>query len=603
MRLFVTILAMLVPCSMVWATDYYVDAANVTPPFDGTSGDPYPSIQYALEHGSGGTSWTVTTGDTIHVQSGVYPQAPLSIVTVNTNGTGAARNVKIIGEGPTKPIIGSATPGSPYLTGPAIIIAGGQSSACELENLAIQGWDSTANLSALIIVPHTTNGGSSPRIENVEFRTNLISGMTGNFLDMGGAVVIYEYCNPTLLLCHFEGNEAGDVHGAGLYGGAIGIGAITISATTPSGIGTNAMPRPVISSCSFIANTSKCRGGAISMAGAAPIISNCEFRNNSASDGGGAIFCKMTDGLRVEGCEFYGNNGTSTSGGAILASWTVDDDGVETTDADPIRIIWNTFGSTDSGDPGNYANAGAAVLIANADCTVSHNRFFENEAVSIYVPPTSISRGAALGIVGIDTIASGSLGAALGVTIDPTDDIEMTALVVNNLFGANTFFVGAPDQSAVWVCSDDATVHSIKLTAFLVNNTVTEHDFASLLVEEGSAGSGLTSAVSLYLQNSILWDPPITPQVDILGSPGVKPNYNDSNETLTGTGNITSNPLFNAPPEDVTLTSGSPCINAGLNSYWLSVRALDPYIPDRDLSGGPRGTAGGGTIDIGCEER
>lgn len=367
------------------------------------------------------------------------------------------------------------------------------------------------------------------------------------------------------------------------------------------------MPRPVIQECVFENNNALCRGGAIAISAGAPVIQGCEFRNNSAAFGGGAIFCKMTDGLRVEDCQFYGNDVLSgNSGGAILAGWTIDDDQDSLTPAEPIRIIGCTFGPDEAADPGNNAGAGGAVMIVNADCTISHNKFMENTANGIDVGGTSLSRGAALGIVGLDSTAPGTLGEALGITIDPTDTVKFSARVTCNQFAANSFFSGTPtaDRAAVWVGSSDVSLHSVSVDLSFVNNTVTSHPFASLLVAEGTSGSGKTSSVKASIRNSILWDPTYVTHLLTLGSPGIAASYNNSNQDLSpyGTNNLQVNPLLVGAPSDVNLSSGSPCIEVGSNREWLLVRAKDPSIPNQDLDGGPRVNPNNGDIDIGCQE-
>lgn len=605
MRYFLAVLLVQALQVVAPAADWYVRPNTTLAPWDGTDGDPYPSVLDALTDDQGTPSYRITSGDTIYVDSGVYPQQ-FQLATVNTDGSGAPRNVRIIGYGSTVPIIGTAAPApvsGPYLAGPAVFILGGQSSDCQIKNFVIQGWNSDENYGAITVVPHSTNGGSSPHIENVDFVTNAITGGVGEFLAMGPAVTIYERCNPTLLLCAFVSNRAGLSNGAGLYGGAIGIGARGINNTYPD-FPQFSMPRPIISRCAFTDNEAKCRGGAIAIVAAGPIISDCEFRDNKAADGGGAIFCKMTDGLRVEGCRFYGNaavNGTlePSVGGAILASWTVDDDDNEATAPDPIRIIDNEFGSLDPANPGNSGSMAGAVLVANADCTISHNRFLGNEAKGVSIGGVTVGLAAALAVVGIDTQASGTFGEAMSVTIDPNADVVVEARIVNNLFAENIFSPGLLTvlQDVVWLqARDEDPSLAIDLMATLVNNTLTSHGFASFLVE----GGGGDASVKAEFQNNILWDPPIDPQIATGGTVSIATSDNDSNQALGGSGDISGDPLFVSSPDNVNLSALSPCLHTGDDSAWLRIRARDPSIPNRDLGGGTRIV--GSAIDMGCEE-
>ncbi len=66
-------------------------------------------------------------------------------------------------------------------------------------------------------------------------------------------------------------------------------------------------------------------------------------------------------------------------------------------------------------------------------------------------------------------------------------------------------------------------------------------------------------------------------------------------DAMTGTGNITQDPAFEAPDEgSYRLGAGSPCINAGANRDWMA-EALD-------LDGKPRLDRVSGQVDMGCHE-
>jgi len=78
---------------------------------------------------------------------------------------------------------------------------------------------------------------------------------------------------------------------------------------------------------------------------------------------------------------------------------------------------------------------------------------------------------------------------------------------------------------------------------------------------------------NIYTRNSILWEEdPDFPDIN----PFVKASYCNSNQVLNGEGNISSDPLFmDISNQNYTLTSSSPCIDAGSNQYVNFERDFD----------------------------
>jgi len=112
-------------------------------------------------------------------------------------------------------------------------------------------------------------------------------------------------------------------------------------------------------------------------------------------------------------------------------------------------------------------------------------------------------------------------------------------------------------------------------------------------ISENSAekrGGGIYSRESsLSITNSILWgnSAPESPEIYVyLGSPAV--TYSDIQGGWPGEGNIDSDPLF-AGEGDYHITTGSPCIDAGIDTGVHS-----------DIDGGVRPQGGG--FDMGADE-
>ncbi len=120
-------------------------------------------------------------------------------------------------------------------------------------------------------------------------------------------------------------------------------------------------------------------------------------------------------------------------------------------------------------------------------------------------------------------------------------------------------------------------------------------------------GGGVCNLASLStLANCILWDNS-PEQIDDTESWPTVVDYSDVQDGWPGTGNIDADPLFvDAAGGDVRLSPGSPCIDAGYNS-WLPLDSDDldsdgklcELIPI-DLDGNGRFADDPATMDSGC---
>jgi hypothetical protein len=127
------------------------------------------------------------------------------------------------------------------------------------------------------------------------------------------------------------------------------------------------------------------------------------------------------------------------------------------------------------------------------------------------------------------------------------------------------------------------------INLFTSNPTVTNCTFSDNLAEGGGAIYNWSSTPTLF--NCILWDDS-PDEIDDNGSAATV-RYSDIQGGWYGVGNINANPLFVDPADDdYHLSPGSPCIDAGSNTYV-------PAGVTTDLDGNPRFVDDPDTVDTG----
>ena len=255
----VTVLAV----STAQAATIHVDVANCPGPGSGTVGDPYCSIQTAIDN-------AVDT-DEIVVDPGTYFET--------INFLGKAITLRNAG-GPLVTIIDG--------TGNFHVVqcVGGEGSDTILDGFTITGGNANG-----MHFPDISGGGminidSSPTVTNCTF--------TGNNSSGGGAMSNFIGSSPTVTNCTFDGNSAG--FGGGMYN--------------------SSDSSPTITNCTFSGNTAAQNGGGgMYNAGSSPTVTNCTFSENAAAQTGGGMH-NFESSPTVINCTFTGNSaGTSIGGG------------------------------------------------------------------------------------------------------------------------------------------------------------------------------------------------------------------------------------------------------------------------------------------------
>jgi hypothetical protein len=354
------------------------------------------------------------------------------------------------------------------------------------------------------------NFGGHPQLTDCTFRTNSAHESGGGMISWLG--------DPVLTNCCFIGNRAS---GSGPAGGAGGLD-ITWGS-------------PMVLNCTFVGNSGT-HGGGMGHWGASciptfPILADCTFSANMADTYGGGLYDYYSADTTLLGC-LFDENIAGQAGGGVYSTWsptTLRDcmfnanaasgsgGGIRTYESNSVLIGCILAANTALRGGGAHIRWGNSTLV---NCTVSSNA-------------ADISGG---GVVG--------KGAEMNLA--------------NCLFWGNTAQAG----------NGGAFLDSSRSAASLVNCT---------LAMNSTTGSGggiacVGSSVAV-LSNCVLWG-----NSDAGGSNEVAQVYMDESADCVvnyscvqdwtggfgGTGNIGADPVFvDAENGDCSLSSGSPCIDAG----------------------------------------
>ncbi len=380
-------------------------------------------------------------------------------------------------------------------------------------------------------------GAAVPDARDVAANSTLLSGdigSVGSSADNSFHVVVGSGTNSSALLDGFtitKGMAEGSFNDWGRGGGMYNNGG-----------------SPTINSCTFSENTALLGGGIFNTANSRPTLTNCVFSKNMAysallggsGSGGGGMFNEASSPI-LTNCIFNRNTvsytflsgGSENGGGGMYNSFSSSPKLTNCTFiGNTVSLTFNSNSSFANGGGGIY-NSGSSPTLTN--CTFSGNT-------------TSITPNS-----GSPTSNGG--GGMYNSSASPT--------LTNCIF--------AGDQSTA-----------------------------------GGAMYNSATSSSLRLTNCIVWGCGGNPIFNSSTSPTI--TYSDIQGGYTGVGNINSDPRFVRSPwtgpdgvfttadddyGDLRLRTGSPAINAGLNS------AIPAGITT-DLAGNPR--VQNGTVDMGAYE-
>ncbi len=265
-------------------------------------------------------------------------------------------------------------------------------------------------------------------------------------------------------------------------------------------------------------------GGIFMFNHSSPKILNCLIQNNSATAGAG-IFCDTYCNPIIRNCTIISNNASGANGGGgIYCYW----------DSNPLIencLISNNFGDSNGG--GLHLQRSSPTII---------NTVIKNNAASWCG-----------GGICCYTYSSPSLKNVL------IANNQASSAMVNNRGGG-------------LYCNYECD-------PVLINCTVVDNDADDL-----GGGMSCQQNSHIIITNGILWDND-PDDIHILpnSQSSVTVTYSDIQDGWTGTGNISSDPLFyNSSIGDYHLTQNSPCINTGTPD------TTGLHLPPWDLDGNPR---------------
>ncbi len=366
----------------------HVDDDNCPGPGDGTIGDPYCSIQDAIDnavdtdeivvapgtyfeainflskaiwlHSSDGPEVTTIDaqqmGSVVSCESGEGVETVLDGFTI-TGGSGTACGLNTCGGGMfndgSSPTVTNCT----FIGNSASSRGGGMwndRSSPTVTNCTLSG-NTAFNGGGM------DNHSSNPTVTNCTF--------SGNAADRGGGMHNRASSNPTVTNCTFSGNIAVSAFGGG--GGMYN----TVSSS------------PTVTNCEFIGNSASSDGGGMWNDRSSPTVTNCEFTGNTASQGGGMF----NDDSRptVISCVFSGNTANVFGGGMSShdSCFTVTDCSFTGNSATVGGGMWNGFSSNPtvigcifSGNSADFGGGMSNVQLTST--TVTNCTFSGNTAVS-----------------------------------------------------------------------------------------------------------------------------------------------------------------------------------------------------------------------------
>jgi hypothetical protein len=315
---------------------------------------------------------------------------------------------------------------------------------------------------------------------------------------------------------------------------------------------------PVIYNCTFQDNYAELVGGAISARFSGGSISQCAFVANVAGDYGAAI-CLFSSSTSIMDCEFTGNKfdkTTTTCGGGIYS-----EDSTPTIDG----CIFS----------GNTASLGSGIYNANSDAVISDCDF----------------AGCALASGRGGGIYSYQSSATIKDCLFYGNQVSVSGGAIYEAEGSSSKVIGCILRNNGATAMGGAIYIDNGAKTSFTNCTI----YANVA---GSRGGGVYNYYGKPIfTNCILWG-----NSAAMGGPAIG-NESDSSGVTTlvrysdvqgdsvypGTGNIAVDPQFVYPAgDDLHLTAGSPCIDAGTNDIsTLPIEDCEqnPRVVDGNLDG------------------
>jgi predicted outer membrane repeat protein len=279
----------------------YVNDDNCPGPGDGTEGDPYCSIQTAIDNAVDGDEIIVAPGTYLESVSLLSKAITLrssegaGVTTIDAQGSGTVVTCNS-GVGPETAIQGFTITGGFFSVGGGMLLG--------LSSPTVRNCTFTGNAAVDGGALYSVAGG--PTIIDCSFIGNTAEGDGGAMYLAGG--------NPTVIGCTFEANAADEFGGAMHNNNSIS----TVTDCTFNGNSAYAGGGmysieldPVVTNCAFTMNSATVGAGMMNQA-SSPTVANCTFAGNLAGVGGGMV--NFTSSSTIVNCTF--TNNTATAGGS-----------------------------------------------------------------------------------------------------------------------------------------------------------------------------------------------------------------------------------------------------------------------------------------------
>ena len=373
----------------------------------------------------------------------------------------------------------------------------------------------------LLSVVHGNWQGSVFVCDSGETTTTVLKNLliTGGSAFVGGGLLI-ENSSPSLLGCTFMNNYA--TKG---FGGGIGVIDGVLS----------------VVGCKFIGNIAGVGGGVYNQPeyGSVHEVSGCLFENNQAVNGSyghGGGLNHSRGSLDIHDCDFINNNSTGNGGGiSDYAGYGI-----------TVRNC-NFIGNSSHGGGGlNTGGIGGCTVISSVfkgNQSSGYGGGIQSSSSSLYI---------------INTRLTENVSDWLGGAVQMLYADQQPAVFANCLIDHNTSHTGAA-----------VSIHGTIETRFKNTTIINNSGFGLYL--EGWEGQ------EAQVHNTIIWGNDAD-SISISGGLAVQVHYSSIEGGWDGEGNIDVDPQISFDDDEVSISSTSPCIDAGD----ISLLPIDSIDIDED---------------------